>query len=430
LPARRTVAVVTIDADLDLAFRLITALFIGIVIGLERGWRERNAASGSRTAGLRTYALCGLLGGILAAISGAMQSALPVSLGFAAFAITFGAFKLRESAHDDDFSVTGVIAAFVVFGLGAYAVIGERQIAAAAGVAVAALLATREALHGFLARLTWVEFRSALLILSMSVIILPFLPDNAIDPLGSINPRQIWLFAILTASISYVGYLALKIMPSDRGMALAAMAGALVSSTAVTLDLARRSHRGLSAEMLAGATCLGAAISALRALALVTVVAPSVFRSVAPPALCGTAVFAIAGVVLLRRASTEKTAEPAAAGNPFELLPVFGFAVIFAMVSFAAAWLSELLGPSGLLLATSAAAMADVDAAVLAAVHAPKMEWNGSVLTSAVLLAMAVNAAARTSYALAIGTWSFASRFVAVTSAAMTASWLIWLLMP
>jgi uncharacterized membrane protein YhiD involved in acid resistance len=35
--------------------RLGLALAIGLLVGLERGWRERDAPEGSRTAGIRTY---------------------------------------------------------------------------------------------------------------------------------------------------------------------------------------------------------------------------------------------------------------------------------------------------------------------------------------------------------------------------------------
>lgn len=53
----------------ELILRLGIALAIGLLVGLERGWRERDAPAGSRTAGIRTYGIAGLLGGVLAALS-------------------------------------------------------------------------------------------------------------------------------------------------------------------------------------------------------------------------------------------------------------------------------------------------------------------------------------------------------------------------
>ena len=38
---------------------LIAALAIGLLIGLERGWNDRELPEGSRVAGLRTFTLTG-----------------------------------------------------------------------------------------------------------------------------------------------------------------------------------------------------------------------------------------------------------------------------------------------------------------------------------------------------------------------------------
>ena len=40
----------------------------GLMIGVERGWRLRGEASGSRVAGVRTYSLLGTAGGVSAVL--------------------------------------------------------------------------------------------------------------------------------------------------------------------------------------------------------------------------------------------------------------------------------------------------------------------------------------------------------------------------
>lgn len=47
----------------DLISRLALAFGIGLLIGLERGWRRRKGTAGSRAAGIRTFTIAGLLGG-------------------------------------------------------------------------------------------------------------------------------------------------------------------------------------------------------------------------------------------------------------------------------------------------------------------------------------------------------------------------------
>ncbi|HEX5665690.1 MAG TPA: MgtC/SapB family protein, partial [Hyphomicrobium sp.] len=54
---------------LELFQRLGVALAIGFLIGLERGWKARNEPEGGRSAGLRTHALGGLLGGVWGALA-------------------------------------------------------------------------------------------------------------------------------------------------------------------------------------------------------------------------------------------------------------------------------------------------------------------------------------------------------------------------
>ena len=79
----------------ELFQRLAMALGIGFLVGVERGWKHRDAPEGARAAGLRTHAVIGLSGGVAGAL-------LPVigEVGFAALTLVFGAafvtFKVRE----------------------------------------------------------------------------------------------------------------------------------------------------------------------------------------------------------------------------------------------------------------------------------------------------------------------------------------------
>lgn len=50
--------------DTELLRSLAASLAVGILIGIERGWRRREASDGSRVSGLRTFGLLGLVGGV------------------------------------------------------------------------------------------------------------------------------------------------------------------------------------------------------------------------------------------------------------------------------------------------------------------------------------------------------------------------------
>lgn len=400
----------------ELAGRLALALAIGLLVGLERGWRERDAPDRSRTAGIRTYGIAGLLGGLFALLSAAMDAPAIFVSGFLVFASILALYKLREAIADGDYSATAVIAGLAVFALGALAVAGDRVLAAGGGAALAAVLASREVLHGFLKRLSWEELRSALILAVMTAIVLPLLPDRTIDPWGGVNPRQIWLFTILVAALSYAGYAATRLWGQERGLLLSSLFGAVVSSTAVTVALARRAEEAPRA--MAGAAAFAATVSILRVCLIVAVAAPALLASVAAPALSAALVFSAAGSLLLFRMQAVAT-DGMTVGNPFDLAPLLGFAASFAVIAAASAYLTDIMGVTGLLATSALSGMFDVDVAVLTAVRqidpVSGTESAASGVVDSILLALLANAAGRAFLASLAGNPSFSIRYLAAT---------------
>ena len=111
----------------ELIWRLSVALAIGLLIGLERGWKARDAAEGERAAGVRTHALAGLLGGVWGALVAPWggQGAIALALAFTAFVVVIAQFRLREIAAEKTYGATSVVAAMLAFALGAFAIAGE-----------------------------------------------------------------------------------------------------------------------------------------------------------------------------------------------------------------------------------------------------------------------------------------------------------------
>lgn len=412
-----------------LILKLGLALAIGLLVGLERGWREREAPAGSRTAGIRTYGISGLLGGVFAALAQAFNDASVFLAGFLGFALAFAWFKSREAQHDDDFSATGVIAAFGVFALGGLAVAGDYRAASAGGAALAAVLASREALHGLVRRVTWIELRSALMLAVMTAIGLPLLPNRAVDPWSGFNPWEVWFFTVLTAAISYLGYIAVKILGSAKGLLVSGLAGALVSSTAVTVAFARVAKSGGNPRPLSGAAALAAMVSVLRVMTVVLVIQPHVIGVAGPAALAAAAAFGASGLLLLARSGAEDSAD-VPTRNPFDLVPLLIFAALFACVSTASAALVTLLG-SGSLVATSAlSGTFDVDVAVLSALRMVGQSVSLEVVGQAVLAALAANAVGRLALAAAAGPIAYWMPLVAATALAAGCAFAAYMLVP
>jgi uncharacterized membrane protein (DUF4010 family) len=410
-------------------FRLAVAMAIGLMVGLERGWREREEPPGSRTAGLRTFGIFGLLGGVFAILADEIDAPMIFAAGFLAMAGLFGLFKFHESGHDHDYSVTGVMAGLGVFGLGGLAITGDWRVAAAGGAALTVLLAGREFLHRGLARLSWIEVRSAVTLAVMTVIVLPLLPDRSIDPWGGLNPWEIWFFTVLIAAISFAGYIAVRVLGTTRGLLASALAGSLASSTAVTLALSRMATSVSRVRPLVGAASLAGMVSILRVLGVVALLRPEVLAHVMAPALAAAGILAMTGLALLFRTTAEVQPQDVMR-NPFELRALLGFAAVFAAVSTVSAAVVGQFGGSSLAATSALSAMFDVDVAVLSAVRLDTPEIELRTIGSAILVALSANALGRFALAMLAGPVRFWAPYLAVTLAAAVAGVAVFLFFP
>ena len=392
----------------ELFERMSVALAVGLLIGLERGWQARAELDGERAAGLRTFALSGLLGGVWGVIAAHYPNSggvLALALAFTAFSAGIVVFMLRELARENSYSATSAVAAMLTFGLGALAAIGEHQAAAAAGVVTAVLLALKSMLHGWIKRLTWEELRSALVLLAMTFIMLPLLPDRTVDPWGSLNPYALWLMTILIAAMSFAGYTAIKMTGDDRGILLTGIAGGLVSSTAVTLSLARfsRDNPGQERILVAGMLAASATMMA-RVLVIVGIVNKSMLMNVGPAALVAGLVLAAGALVLRRRPRREGThGNGIAVSNPFDLATVLKFGLLLAVISFGAKVATMMAGQAGAYVLAAASGIADVDAISLSMAQLGGGAITATTGGNAILIALGVNTLVKVGMSWAAG---------------------------
>lgn len=384
--------------------RLAVALAIGLLIGLERGWQARKEGEGERTAGVRTFALSSVLGGLWATLSQQHGGVGVVALAaaFVAFSGAIVLFRYRETGHDGTFGATTVVAAMLAFTLGAAAVLGSMQVAGAAGVAVAGLLVLKKALHDWLSRISWIELRSTLLLLAMTFILLPILPHREVDPWGLINPFELWLMTIMIAAISFVGYVAIKVAGEQAGTILTGLAGGLVSSTAVTLTLARlaREQPAMRAAALSGAL-IASMTMMLRVLVVVGLVQAPLLARIAPAVAAAAVVLMVAALpFLLRRAHGDSKDGGSKDGelsltNPFDIRTVLQFALLLAILTILARGTAALGSAPGVLALAAVSGIADVDAIVLSVSRLSTGALGSEVAARAILVAVAVNSVAK-----------------------------------
>lgn len=411
-------------SEQELLTRLGLALAIGLLVGVERGWRERDQAEGERTAGLRTFALIGLLGGVWGALF-SVVGALPFAAAFVAFAGGFTLFKWRESEREGDFGATTLVAALLTFALGGMAVLGDMTVAAAAAVAMAVLLAAKRWLHSWVETLTWEELRATLILLVMSFVALPVLPNRGYGPYQAINPHDLWLMTIAIASVSFIGYLAVRIIGARYGTLVAGVAGGLVSSTAATIDFARKAkvQPDTSRIELAGALA-ASSIMFLRIVVIVALFGPSHLKLLAVPLVAAALV--LLGASLAYGARWTGEGGEGSGGdtfrNPFELLSVLRFAALLAIILVASKWLVALFGGGGAIGAAAIAGLADVDAITLSITQVQGAAITSAEAAIAIFAAALANSLTKTGIAVYAGTLAFGLRYGAVTLAALLAA--------
>lgn len=387
------------------SFKLMgIALAIGLLIGLERGWESRNRDEGMRVAGLRTYGLIALLGGIWALIARQVDPSL---MGFAFLGLTSVLLVAYTKSLDkiEDFGITSIIAALITFALGALSVFGHITLASASAVVITLLLGFKPLLHGWLKKLEQHELYATLKLLLISVVMLPILPDRGFGPWGVFNPYHIWWMVVLIAAISYLGYFAIRIAGSRHGPVLTGVFGGLASSTAVTLNLSQVSKQSPGVENALSAGILTACATMFaRTLLLASILNPALFKPLLSTLLM-MSLFTYLAAFLFWKISPEdtKTEQKVILENPFQLVLALKFGALLVVIMFMARLMQIYFGDAGTYFLAAISGVADVDPITLSMSRMSRDGLELAVAVTAIFIAVSANSIVKGIIALVIG---------------------------
>jgi uncharacterized membrane protein (DUF4010 family) len=390
--------------------RLAVALLVGLLIGIDR---ERSEKSGQHIfAGVRTFPLIALVGAVSMLLYPIVGPFLLVASFLAVTAVALVAY-VRSSAAGE-VGATTEIAAIATFLLGAIAGAGELVVAGAAGVAVAILLVGKVQIERFSRTVAAEELTAALELAVISVIVLPLLPRRGYGPWGVFNPFEIWLVVVLVTALSFVGFIAMRLLGHQRGMAATGLVGGLVSSTAVTLSMAERSREGAALQRpAAAAVVLASTVMCLRVAVLGGVVNAGILPRLLP-LVVGMGLAGAAAAWVLGHGRQAKGEHPGRRfGNPFSLRRALTFAAIYALVKLGLRAAQEYFGDAGLYVAAALGGLADVDAPTVAFARMGPLEDGWRIPATAVAIALLANTLLKLGLAVGLGTGSF-RRFVAL----------------
>lgn len=404
------------------ATSLMVALAVGLLIGLDRE-KHKSAGSSSNAAGVRTFTLVALLGAMSALLH---SDVLLAVAGAGVVILSTVAYRANQVQYP---GLTTECALLATFAIG-YMSVGQIELAAALGVIVTLLISSKSKLHRFaISQLSEQELHDATLLAGAALIVLPLLPDRAIDTFGVVNLRVIWRLTILMLSINALGYLARRTLGTQVGLAVAGFCGGFVSSILTIAAIGRqtRANPALLRSAVAGASFSSIA-TAIELIIVIVITNQKLLPYLWPGILAMGVVATVHGLAFaLSVKGIHVPAEPDS-GRAFELKFAFLFATAFATMSLFAALLQTIIGPSGAQVTVALGGLIDTHAATAAA---GRLAASGTLelgpAAFAAMLAIAVNILVKAAVALTMGGRSFALRLCPSHLAMIIALWLPWL---
>ncbi len=407
-------------------FKLLgVALAIGLLIGLERGWRARDRVEGMRVAGLRTYGLIGLLGG-LSGILAQQGNAFLVGFVFLGLTSVLLVAYSKSLEKFEDVSITSLIASLITFTLGALTVFGHITLASASAVVITSLLSFKPLLHGWVKKLEQHELNATLELLLISVVMLPILPNQGYGPWEVFNLYHIWWMVVLIAGISYLGYFAIRIGGNQHGPVLTGALGGLVSSTAVTLNLSKLSSSYPNMENVLAAGILTACATLFARTLLITwVMNPVLCQTLLPAFLVMSLVTYLVAFLLWKNARDFRTNEEITLKNPFQLGMALKFAAFLVLILLLSKLLKDYFGDMGTYFLAATSGLADADPIIISMSQMSKEGMEVGVAAKAILIAVSVNSAIKSIFSWVIGSRALGFRVAGTLLIAVVAGLLI-----
>lgn len=388
---------------MTLFYRFGAALAIGVLIGLQREYAYGDEDA-ELFAGVRTFALIGLLGCTAALVADELAS----PWGFVGVVVPMGA--LIAVAHfigawrHEGTGLTTEMATLLTFLAGALCYWNYLALAAAIAVVTTVLLSLKPEMHAFAQRITREDVYATLKFAVVTVIVLPVLPNQTYGwaPLDVLNPHEIWLMVVLISGISFLGYVLIKLVGPRQGISLTGLLGGMISSTPVTLSFTQRSREETElSKPFALAITVAWAITYLRVMVEVATLNASLLSKLWPPLLASAAIGLVYSAYLYLQQHTQEKGE-VPYSNPFELGTALKFGLLYAVVLLVSKAAQVYVGDAGVYLSSAISGLPDADAVTLSMARLSQGEGGLDVTTAARAVVLGVTANTATKGAIVL----------------------------
>ncbi len=391
------------------------ALAAGLLIGFEREQSQSpDAGQIGFLGGARTYPLFALVGALSVLLGHGTWSFFPLLsfLGMLGLVTISYADDVRKERDRGLTTEASLLLTFLLGALGATRTLilpESRRVIFVLGIAVVVtmLLSSKPRLKNLVRHVSSDDLYATLKFLIIAVLILPLLPNATFGPLNVLNPFNIGLMVALIAGVSFVGYVAIRMLGPGRGLAVTALIGGLISSTAVTLASAGRAKQDQDlAPAAALAIVLASTIMSARVLFEVAVVYRPLVAPLLPPIGAMFAVGMAASLLLYRHSRKQSGALSSSEvtfQNPFELGSAVKSGLLFALVLLGAKAAQNYAGTKGIYVAALFAGTTDVDAITLSTANLARGGLATQIAVTTIVIGVTANTIVKGSMAVIVG---------------------------
>lgn len=374
----------------DFIIRLIVAIGIGSVIGLERQFRAMKENS-QGFAGIRTFIFLVLLGFIAALFYYLFSPWVYVALFLGVSILTATTYWF--SASKGDRGTTTEFSSLLAFVLGSMVLVGLIEISLMIMVLIVLVLSSKFRIKTIVGMITAEELYDFIRFVVIALLIFPFLPDHTYGPYDVLNPKEIGWVIILTSGLGFVGYILAKFLGARKGILLGGIVGGLVSSTAVTWIYAKKSKEseGLS-ESCATAILAAASIMFIRVMIWTFIFNQTLFNSLIPS--IGLIFLSAIGTTLyffFKGKNKEINGTEVPLTKPLDLKGAMVFGIIYILILLIVSYANETLGESGTLVSSAIAGFSDIDAITISISKLTGETLELSIGSIAILIAVISN---------------------------------------
>lgn len=376
--------------DMQLMMKLGLILLLGFLVGIERGWSFKKKKEGERTAGIRTFTLIALSGGLWGVLHEHVGDILLgiALLGFTLIIMTGYVQHYRDTGK---VGLTTEVAAFLTFTVGILVIKGYIVLSVSVIILMVLLLSIKPGLHKWVKTIEPNELYSGILFLIISAIMLPLLPNRGFGPGEVLNPFELWGMVVLIAGISYAGYFSMKYLGKEKGLLFTSFTGSLVSSLAVTVTLGRYSQKIKNTDVLITGILI-ATFTALGRVILLAVLFNYSLLSTMGISVATMALTALAASVWIHvTSSSEGTASRFTVRNPLQLSTAVQFGIILAVVMLLSEFSRQWFGNIGIYGLSVLSGMVDIDSITLTLLDMSKENLVPEIASYGIILATITN---------------------------------------